>query len=105
MAAGKQDTTSVDAMRPETMLLRLRGLLAAAVRIDVEGEIDPARTVAELLKLTSVEMSSQRTGDVAKASLPQHSVVEQSLHENHRGALPDLLRNRWGGAAAKILRP
>ena len=36
-------------------------------------------------------MNAQRTGEVVKAHLPQHSIAEQALDENHFGALPDLL--------------
>ena len=70
---------------------RSRGLLAAAVGIDIEGEINGARTVAQLSKLAGVEMRAQRAGDVAKTRLPQHGIVEQPLDENHLGALPNLL--------------
>ena len=67
----------------------LRGLLAAAV--DIEGEINGARAVAQLSKLVSVKMRAQRAGDVAKTRLPQHGIVEQPLDENHLGALLNLL--------------
>jgi len=66
-------------------------LLAAAVGIDIEGEKDRARAIAQLTKLVSVEMRAQRAGEVAKPRLPQHGIVEQSLDENHLGALLDLL--------------
>ena len=61
----------------------LRGLLAAAVGIDIEGEINGARAVAQLLKLVSGEMGAQRTGGVAKTCLPQHREIEQTFDENH----------------------
>jgi hypothetical protein len=69
----------------------VRGLLAAAVSIDIEGEINSARTIAQLLKLVSVEMRAQRAGDMAKTCLPQHGIVEQSLDQNHLGAVLNLL--------------
>src|ERR1700687_4259100 len=68
----------------------LRRLLAAAVRIGIEAEIDGARAVAQLLKLTGVEMGSQRTSDVEKTGLPQNGVVEQTLHQNHFLVSPGL---------------
>ena len=80
-----------DALRPETMCELLRGLLAAAVGVDIEGEIDRARAVAQLLKLAGVQVRAQRAGDVAKTRLPQHGIVEQPLDENHLGALLNLL--------------
>ena len=39
--------------------------------------------VAQLPELARIEMGSQRAGDVAKTGLPQHSVVEQALDQNH----------------------
>ena len=54
MAIGQEDAASDDALRPETMCELLRGLLAAAV--DIEGEINGARAVAQLSKLVSVKM-------------------------------------------------
>ena len=67
------------------------GLLAALVGIDIESEIDGARTFAQLAELVRVEMGSQRTGDVVKARLPQYGIVEEALDQNHLGAMPDLL--------------
>jgi len=82
---------SGDALGAETLCKSLRGSLAAAVGIDIEGEINGALAVAQLLKLESVEMRAQRTGDVAKTRLPQHGIVEQPLNENHLGTLLNLL--------------
>jgi len=65
--------------------------LAAAVGIDIEGEINRARAVAQLSKLVSVKMRAQRAGDVAKTRLPQHGMVEQPLDENHVRVLLNLL--------------
>ena len=66
-------------------------MLAAIVGIDIEGEKDRARAIAQLTKLVSVEMRAQRAGDVAKIRLPQHRIVEQTLDENHLGTLLNLL--------------
>jgi len=57
--------------------------LAAAVAVRIKGQIDGSGTVTELPKLARIEMSSQRAGDVVKAGLPQRSVVEQALDQNH----------------------
>ena len=54
VAIGQEDAASDDALRPETMCELLRGLLAAAV--DIEGEINGARAVAQLSKPVSVKM-------------------------------------------------
>ena len=91
MASGQKDAASGEALRPETKCELLRGLLAAAVGIDIEGEIDGARSVAQLLKLASVQMRAQRAGDVAKTRLPQHGIVKQSFNKNHLGVLLNLL--------------
>src|ERR1035437_1747221 len=65
-----------DATCAETQSQLHGGLLAALVGVDIEGEIDGARTVAQFQKLVRVEMGAQRTGDVVKARLPQHDIVE-----------------------------
>src|ERR1700733_12239411 len=61
----------------------LRCLLAAAVVIRIKGQIDGAWAVAELPKLTRIEMGSQRAGDVLKSGLPHRSIVEQPFDEDH----------------------
>ncbi len=91
MAFGQEHAASGDALCAETLCQSLRGLLAAAVGIDIEGEINGARAIAQLSKLASVEMRAQRAGDVAKTRLPQHGIVEQPLDENHLGTLLNLL--------------
>ena len=77
-------------MGPQTKCELLRGVLATAVGVCIEGEINSARTIAQLLKLAGVQMRAQRAGDVAKTCLPQHRIVEQPLDENHLGALLNL---------------
>ena len=76
----------------------LRDLLAAAVPVDIEGEINNARTVTQLLKLFSVEMGAQRTSGVAKTCLPQHREIEQPFNQNHGGKLT----NRFPGEQATL---
>ena len=56
VAIRQEDVASDDTLRAQTLCQLLRGLLAAAIGIDIEGEINSARTVAQLLKLVSVEM-------------------------------------------------
>ena len=65
--------------------------MAAAVAVGIKGQIDGSGTVAELPKLARIEMGSQRAGDVVKAGLPQHGVVEQALDQNHFRIGLDLL--------------
>ena len=61
--------------------------MSTAVGVDIEGEINGARVVAQLLKLVSIEMRAQRAGDMAKTYLPQRCEIEQTFHQNHRGKL------------------
>ena len=91
MALWQKHAASGDALCAETLCKSLCGLLAAAVGIDIEGEINSARAVAQLSKLASVQMSAQRASEVAKTRLPQHGIVEQPLDKNHLGALLNLL--------------
>ena len=46
VAVGQKHAASGDALRAEAVCELLRGLLAAAVGIDVEGEINSARAIA-----------------------------------------------------------
>ena len=80
MACGQHDVASEYAGRSETSGQLLRRLCAAAVGIGIEAEIDGARAVAQLLKLTDIEMGSERTSDVMKTGLPQNGVVEQTFY-------------------------
>ena len=91
MSFWQEDAAGIDTLRAKTMGQLLGGLLPALVGIDIEGEIDSARTFAQLVELVRVEMGSQRAGDVVKSRLPQHGIVEQALDQNHLGAMPDLL--------------
>ena len=85
MAIGQEHTARGDALRAETLCKLLRGLLAAAVGIGIEGEIHGAPAIAQLLKLVGAEMYAEGAGKVAKARLPQHGVVEQPFDQNHPG--------------------
>ena len=78
-------------MGPETKCELLRGLSATAVGVCIEGEINRARTVAQLLKLTGVQVRTERTSDVAKTCLPQRGIIEQPLDENDLGAMLNLI--------------
>ena len=91
MSWRQKDAAGVDTLRAETMGQLLRGLLAAVVGIDIEGEINGTWPVAQLSKLVGVEMGAQGTGEVVKTRLPQHGIVEQSLDQNDLGALLNLL--------------
>ena len=59
VALGQKHATRSDTLRAQALCQLLRGLLATAVSVDIEGEIDSARTATQLLELFSVEMSAQ----------------------------------------------
>ena len=67
----QQYCANAQALFSEATGKRLRGALTTAIRIGIEGQVNGARTVTQLLKLAAVEVSSHRAGDVAKTCLPQ----------------------------------
>jgi hypothetical protein len=81
MAIGQSDSTNVHALLSEPAGQRVRRLLATAVGIGIEGQIDGSATLGQLSILVSIEVISHRAGDVVKAGLPQHDIVEQALYE------------------------
>src|SRR5260370_25457068 len=83
VALGQGDQASSDASLPKTSGEALRCLLAAAIAVRIQGQIDGLGTVTELPKLARIEVGSQRAGDVVKAGLPQRGVVEKALDQNH----------------------
>src|SRR5580704_3899554 len=91
MSLRQENATCGDTVRDKTTGQLLCSLLAALVLIDIEGEIDGARSFGQLAELVRVEMGSQRTGDVMKARLAQDRIIEQSLDKNHLWAVQDLL--------------
>lgn len=91
MAIGQPDAESGYALRPQPVRQGLRGQLSAPIVVGVQGQIDGSPAVAELAELACVEMVSHRAGNVLKAGLPQHGVIEQALDENQFRAPPDLL--------------
>src|SRR5215831_4336939 len=91
MAIGQEHVAGGEALRPEARCEFLRGSLATAVGVCIEGEINRARAVAQLLQLASIQMRAQRASDVAKTRLPQHGIIEQPLDENDLGALLNLI--------------
>ena len=90
VAIGQEYAASREALRPETPCELRRRWLATAVSICIEGEINRAWAVAQLLQLAGIQMCAQRASDVAKARLPQHGIVEQPLDENDLRALLNL---------------
>src|SRR5438552_2529436 len=83
VARRQEDAASSNTSRPETICKLLRGLLTAAIGVNIEGEINRAFVVAQLPKLAGVEVGAQRAGEVMKTCLPQHGIVEQPLDENY----------------------
>src|ERR1700679_1976657 len=62
-------------LRPETPRQLLRRRRAASIRVGIEGQIDRPRAIAQLEKLSCIQMISQRAGDVMKTCLPYTAVV------------------------------
>ncbi len=91
MTRRQEDAESGDAVRAEAMGELLRGLLAATVVVDVEGEINSARAVAQLPKLVGGEMGAQRTGGIVEPRLPQHRKIEYTFDENNARELANRL--------------
>lgn len=89
MPQRQYDAAGGNVLRPEPIGKPSRGLLAAAVGIRIEGQIDGPHPVAQLLELTAIQMVPQRARDIAKAGLPQHGVIEQPLNQNHIGTMPN----------------
>ena len=79
----QEDAARGNASRPETRCKLPRGLLSAAISVEIKGEINRARSVTELPKLVGAEMVPQCTGEVMKSCLAQHDVIEQSLDDDH----------------------
>jgi hypothetical protein len=88
MALGQYDAASGNALLPKSISEPLRGLLPTAIYIRIEGEINGSHAFAQLPELAAIEMVAQGASNVAKAGLPQHGVVEQSLDENHLRTVP-----------------
>ena len=63
VARRQEDAASGNSSRPETICKLLRGLLTAAIGVNIKGEINRAFVVAQLPKLAGVEVSAQRAGE------------------------------------------
>ena len=79
MSLRQQNATCRDTVHDKTMSQLLRGFLAALVLIDIEGEIDGALAIAQLVELVGVELRTQRAGHVVASRLPQCGIVESEL--------------------------
>src|SRR5665213_4230672 len=77
---GQLNLPGLYSLRPETARKMLRSACAAAIGVGVERQIDSAWTITQLLELARTEMVSQGAGNVVKAGLPHHSIIEQTFH-------------------------
>jgi len=66
MPIGQRDVESGYALLSQPRRKGLGRALTAAVSVGIEGQIDGSFAFAQLLKLSRIEMGSQRTGEVAK---------------------------------------
>src|SRR5215475_2986437 len=78
VAIGQEHAADGEALRPEARCEFQRGSLATAVGVCIEGEINRAWAVAQLLQLAGIQMCAQRASDVAKATL---RAVKESMGE------------------------
>src|SRR3984957_11901575 len=66
----QQDAKGHDAVCAKAVGQLLRSLLSAPVGVDIEGEIDGALAITQLLELGVIQMGPQRAGRVLKPGLP-----------------------------------
>jgi hypothetical protein len=57
-------------LSPETPRHPLRCVLAAPIGVGIESQVDGPRAIAQLLKLSRVELVAHRTGDMVESCLP-----------------------------------
>src|SRR5215471_10111919 len=91
VALWQRDCASCYTVLPKAARKRFRGTLTTAVPIGIKSQVDGSRTVAELAELARIEIGAHRAGDVVETGLPQCSVVEQALDQNHFQIFPDLV--------------
>ena len=65
----QQDAKGHDAVCAKAMGQSLCSLLSALVGVDIEGEIDGALAITQLLKLGVIQMGAQRASRVVKTGL------------------------------------
>src|SRR6266700_3402459 len=65
-------------------------LLAGLIFIVIERNIDTTiRCFTKLDHLGGCKMCANGTRSIAKAGLPQHGQIEQTLYQDHSGKIPD----------------
>ena len=66
----QQDAKGQDAVCAKALGQSLCSLLSALVGVDIEGEIDGALAITQLVELGVIQMGAQRAGCVLKTGLP-----------------------------------
>jgi hypothetical protein len=66
----QQDAKGHDAVCAKAVGQSLCSLLSALVGVDIEGEIDGALAITQLVELGVIQMGAQRAGRVLKTGLP-----------------------------------
>jgi hypothetical protein len=66
----QQNAKGHDAVYAKAMGQSLCSLLSALVSVDIEGEIDGALGITQLVELSVIQMGAQRAGRVLKTGLP-----------------------------------
>lgn len=86
----------------QTLTELLRGLLTGLVCILVKDEVDhTARRAAKLIHPGGRQMCADGGSGIAKAGLPQHGQVEESLHQDHGGELADRVPGKQAALGAR----
>ena len=91
MTLRQENATCRDSVRDEATGQLLCSLLAALIRIDIEGDIDSAFAVAQLPELVWVEVCTERAGHVVESRLPQGDIVEEPFDQDDLGVVANLL--------------
>lgn len=100
MTRRQENATCRDTVRDEVTGQLLRSLLAALVRIEIEGDIDSAFAFAQLPELVCVEVCTQRAGHVVESRLPEGDIVEEPFNQDNLGAVANLLPGIQAALAA-----
>jgi len=100
MTLRQENPTCGDTVRGETTGQLLCSLLAALVRIDIEGDMDGAFALTQLPDLVWVEVCTQRAGHVVESRLPQGGIVEEPFDQDDLGAVANLLPGIQAALAA-----
>src|SRR5258708_5519897 len=83
VTVGQLNRKGFDLAGPQALGELAGGSLPPAVVIGVESQVNGTRgSVAQLMKLSSIQTSPHRAGDVVKSCLPESGPIEQAFHQH-----------------------